>query len=877
MGRRGGGLPAYLDEPDPFNLAAKLSAKDWNVKSFSFESRVPTTIQKDSEENSALNPIDDKSSHSIDRPQTCPATKMFSLTSSSIIADNRDVRTSHNYRSISTLSKHSAMMRSPSQRLKAGHRIARSNSMEDIHNLQSVAGNRAQTVSSNDERTHFALHMDACSLPPGGFRPRPSSRGVFNSSSKTCVNMRIRGSICKKEYYEYPRSDFPPSISLKHRSIQRGKSEKGEVFQSESEVSSVRHRSEGIDNFTRGKPCEIRELGHFVSGCLFRPAMVHYIRASGWIDVTYHVGDLQHFRFNMDPRAARLPPGYQHSFSLSAPEINSPETLPKNSKELEASFSKVTEDKLDEGFMDEVQEGTSLILAERGVDLSDPLFKSTLIPPVRKPSLKEDCIYAPDYLPIPAPVAGWSKASTSTKFGIADVLAHETAIPNRLEGLRSVRIDIPSEYNPDIVDSVRVPVPPIQSNCLAVMPLVCMFLPYADIDCCINKVCTGWHVLNRWTCKKFWSCLLQRDLFWAWNLVEKANSYRKRQFCEQVTESVIKSSTSQVVAKVKAILWARARSTAYLTKEDKGQDLKKNKGRNHTNIYEHRKAKENEQGGGLETNTRDRLQSKRVDSEPLVISASANFDTWTALTVNPNVDSLSSDQSLIDPTDNGLIQDLLHSPKHIYLCASWCVRARYQKLMTQKYIESLSALKQPPISLAVFLENFSIAEQQALFSINGAIPEPCVCVAEAMFALVGHRKSDRGSSRPLSKPARASHAWKWMRRMLQTSLNIRTLKNSMRNLDPAHLEPKGWRVLHAEVALSNESFLSEGWKSIQRSPGLLSIELMRRWALSVIRFVQGRNISDNLSQAVESYEMVIKKIEIGFARGIGLGMKYHDV
>ena len=99
----------------------------------------------------------------------------------------------------------------------------------------------------------------------------------------------------------------------------------------------------------------------------------------------------------------------------------------------------------------------------------------------------------------------------------------------------------------------------------------------------------------------------------------------------------------------------------------------------------------------------------------------------------------------------------------------------------------------------------------------------------------------------------------------------------MENLDPTHLEPKGWQVQHAEVALSNDSFLSKGWKSIQKSPGLLSVELMRRWALSVVRFAQGRNIGGNLNEAVESYETLIKKIEVGLARGIGLGMKFHDV
>ena len=186
--------------------------------------------------------------------------------------------------------KATSTMRSPSHMLQAGHGIPRSNSMEDIILMQSIAGNRPQTVIPNDERTHFALHRDACSLPPGGFRPRPSSRGVFNSSSKTCVNMRIRGSICKAEYYEYPRSDFPV-VKSKARNKKAARSQK-RISQKKEEKSKPttdklqRTSSDVAASFQKGKPCQIRDLGHFVSGCLFRPAIVHHIRMSGWLDVS---------------------------------------------------------------------------------------------------------------------------------------------------------------------------------------------------------------------------------------------------------------------------------------------------------------------------------------------------------------------------------------------------------------------------------------------------------------------------------------------------------------------------------------------------------------------------------------------------------------
>lgn len=265
-------------------------------------------------------------------------------------------------------------------------------------------------------------------------------------------------------------------------------------------------------------------------------------------------------------------------------------------------------------------------------------------------------------------------------------------------------------------------------------------------------------------------------------------------------------------------------------------------------------------------NRKGKTPPKKLQTAPLLISANANFESWLALSVRADADKTAEGVPLVDPADSGLIQDVLHSPKHIYLAASWCVRATFQKRMIDKYMKNLSALRQPPIALGVFMEQFTIAEQQALFAINGAIPEPCVRVAEAMLALVGRDASEVASS------ARAAHAWKWLRRMLQTSLNIRILKADMKALDLLQLPPLGWRVQRARIALESESFLCNGWHSIQRSPGLLSVELMRRWALSVVRFAQGRGICGPLKEAKDKYDKLLGDIELAFARGIGQGL-----
>ena len=52
----------------------------------------------------------------------------------------------------------------------------------------------------------------------------------------------------------------------------------------------------------------------------------------------------------------------------------------------------------------------------------------------------------------------WSDSVVSSVVDIQKVLSFELGIPDKLEGERSVRIDVPSKNNPDSTESVRVKV-----------------------------------------------------------------------------------------------------------------------------------------------------------------------------------------------------------------------------------------------------------------------------------------------------------------------------------------------------------------------------------------------------------------------------------
>ena len=94
----------------------------------------------------------------------------------------------------------------------------------------------------------------------------------------------------------------------------------------------------------------------------------------------------------------------------------------------------------------------------------------------------------------------------------------------------------------------------------------------------------------------------------------------------------------------------------------------------------------------------------------------------------------------------------------------------------------------------------------------------------------------------------------------------------MEELDLEVLSPLGWRVQRAKAALECNSFQTLGWLSIQKSPGLLSVELMRRWALSVVRHAEARGVCQTLEDTVRKYDKILRHIEVGFSRGLGPGL-----
>lgn len=158
---------------------------------------------------------------------------------------------------------------------------------------------------------------------------------------------------------------------------------------------------------------------------------------------------------------------------------------------------------------------------------------------------------------------------------------------------------------------------------------------------------------------------------------------------------------------------------------------------------------------------------------------------------------------------------------------------------------------------------------------NGAIPEPFIRTAEALLSLLG--KDDVQNDpwkRPKLTTARASHAWKWLRRQLFG--NCVQFENEIRNLNPDNLLASGQKIARARVALECDSFVTDGWLALRTSEGCLLIELFRRWALSIVRYSQARGLGDPLENRTEQYDEMIGKIETGIARGLGQGLLWDE-
>jgi len=92
---------------------------------------------------------------------------------------------------------------------------------------------------------------------------------------------------------------------------------------------------------------------------------------------------------------------------------------------------------------------------------------------------------------------------------------------------------------------------------------------------------------------------------------------------------------------------------------------------------------------------------------------------------------------------------------------------------------------------------------------NGAIPEPFIRTAEALLSLLGKEDVQNDPwKRPKLTTARASHAWKWLRRQLFG--NCVQFENEIRNLNPDNFLASGQKIARARAALECDSFVTDG-------------------------------------------------------------------
>ena len=887
---RGGGVPLAQLEPDPFNLVERLSKKDWEYTrgKLTFDDRPRTSSPKKLLRDSSVLSDDDDNrntqdrlSQSIDnvnftslfeaRPTTCPPTsERFQPSASAILLRP----------STSTSLAGNNRQHPHSQSVPA---------LLPFPHEDPFSAARPSTTESNNGMTHLKLHINANRIPPGGFRQRPTSRGVISTIGGHYFP-GLRPSICKRDFYIVPdrgafgvvkqkvdpkttkESSRPASASShqKNKSMHKSTS-KNDDDDDDDDESKPLLLAKRLKRFQLGIQLEVRELDHKFTG-LFRPAFVHHIHNTGFLDVLYPVDGLNHYRFHVDPRAARHPPDYHHKFSLSAPipqrtaiiKIKKKGKKYRKKNDIETKETKEEQEEHEKRQEDEKQRRFEL---EQSFA---PFRISKIIPAVRPCTVSQDSILN-DILPIPIHVKGWANASICSDFRLASVLPLETKMFNKSVE-RTKRIDISVQHGTiSSTESLRVTIPYVQRVAWEIVPLLCVFMRWRDVHSLLLS-CTGTYECSRWECKLLWEKMLLRDMPWAHKLLRRADKHRRRQLANAVVEAATKNKIKEATDRAwkKARAWA-SRANAHLA------DMQKQSSKNIAvervpaskdsatkNIKEKRKHS---------TVVAQSLTKSTTLKDEMDITSSAGFDQWTSLVVRtqPTIDTR---KPLNDPVDNGAIQDVLHSPKHLYLCVSWCIRASHQQLMIVKFINSIEALNQPPIALNVLMEHFTIKERGDLEEINGAIPEPFIRTAEALLALLGKDDEEPAWQRPHLPTARASHAWKWLRRMLFG--NCSQFESDLRTLDPDDYSPTGQRISRARVALACKSYDTESWLALRTEPGCLLIELFRRWALSIVRFSQARGLGDPLEERSEYYQEMKEKIETGIARGIGQGLLWNE-
>ena len=511
-GRRGGGVPLAQLEPDPFNLHNKICSNDWNKKITPFKERPRTSSPKQQQQltSNDFSPMFVKNGREKERrPITSPLENILSMASSETFL--RPMTSIASFSSSSIPHSHSVptLLQHPIFTIDTG-------TMDYRSSQDPFSAARPSTTESNNGRTHLKLHVDANRIPPGGFRQRPTSRGVISTIGGHNFP-GIRPKVCKREYYEVPdHGGFQTrNMTMKKKTAtvikkkmemkkkekegggekekekekhlkedtqdqkktpaaqsdnivrsgktgggQRGEEEKEE--EEEDDETKPLLLIKRLKKFQLGKKIEIRELNHKFTG-LFRPTCVHHIHNTGFLDVSYKVGGLLHYRFHVDPRAARHPPEYLHTFSLSATE-NSDQTTAEEGgavtwesskrstrnkgrgkgrgskrKTIEEKEKEAAREKEEKKRKGQLEEKKRLFIQEEEIQFP-MLLQSKIISAVRPPSVFQDNILN-NRLSTSIHVNGWSNAVMCKDVRVASITPGETTITNQSnERIKKIKI-----------------------------------------------------------------------------------------------------------------------------------------------------------------------------------------------------------------------------------------------------------------------------------------------------------------------------------------------------------------------------------------------------------------------------------------------------
>ena len=512
--RKGGGVPLQQLEPDPFYLCEKNAKKYWQYTrgDMSFTDRPRTTASRKKHNRSDSPPT---ASPTQNPAVHCDSNTLDGNTEFGTLFTHHSKRNHHTLPSSVFGLSSKRPTTSPEKNLYAsssvvvlrpttfgGNQFDRSHASTKSHHrsvptLLSLmpsqdpfSAARKSTVESNNGLTHLTLHLEANSMPPGGIRQRPTSSGVISTIGGHNFP-GIRPKVCKREYYHVPDTgafDITKRRNHSNNTVNVDDDDEEDCMDEDDDDESIPLLlSKRLKRFALGQSIEIREINHKFTG-LYRPATVHHKHNTGFLDVVYQVNDLSHYRFHIDPRAARVPPNYLHRFSLSAPPspVQPPFNSTQNSKaqqESTTSLGLVLDEELEHHTRHTIKQPFQ------------PFETSTIVPPIRQCSAEHDNILT-SILPTPKYVENWANAAVCQNFRLAGVIPMEKKmIANRCrERTYKLHVLLPNGS----YESKRVPICLLQRCCEAFVPLLVNYLSWKSVYPLLYLTCSGFYASTKY-------------------------------------------------------------------------------------------------------------------------------------------------------------------------------------------------------------------------------------------------------------------------------------------------------------------------------------------------------------------------------------------